>query len=190
MGENAPAWAWRIMSTNRAAAGGADERAAVEALARDYGGVLLRYFARRNIPVADLEDAVLEVFARLLRRDGEAPIETLESYLFQTAASVAVDFHRRSVARQRGAHVPYEDRLHAIADFSPERIHGGREEVALVMSALLELPERTRTAFLLARFEKLRLAEIAKRLNLSVAGVEKNVRKAMAHVTARLEGPA
>ena len=86
--------------------------------------------------------------------------------------------------------MPYEDRLHAIADFSPERIHGGREEVALVMSALLELPERTRTAFLLARFEKLRLAEIAKRLNLSVAGVEKNVRKAMAHVTARLEGPA
>lgn len=175
------------MNTNRAATGGSDERAAVEALARDYGGVLLRYFGRRNIPPADLEDAVQEVFARLLRRDGEAPIEILESYLFQTAASVAVDFHRRSVTRERAAHLPYDDRLHAVADFSPERIHGGREEVALVMSALLELPERTRTAFLLARFEKLRLAEIAKRLNLSVAGVEKNVRKAMAHVTARLE---
>lgn len=176
------------MITTRATAVGSDERAAVETLARDYGGVLLRYFGRRSIPAADLEDAVQEVFARLLRRDGEAPIETIESYLFQTAASVAVDFHRRAVARERGAHLPYDDRLHAVADFSPERIHGAREEVALVMSALLELPERTRTAFLLARFERLRLAEIAKRLNLSVAGVEKNVRKAMAHVTARLEG--
>lgn len=166
---------------------GDSNRAAVEALAREYGGVLLRYFSRRSVAAADLEDAVQEVFARLLRRDGEAPIETLESYLFQTAASVAVDFHRRAVARERGAHLPYDDRLHAVADFSPERIHGGREEVALVMSALLELPERTRTAFLLARFEKMRLAEIARRLNLSVAGVEKNIRKAMAHVTARLE---
>jgi len=175
------------MITTHATAGSPEERAAVEALARDYRGVLLRYFDRRSIPPADLEDAVQEVFARLLRRDGDAPIETLESYLFQTAASVAVDFHRRAVARARGAHLPYDDRLHAVADFSPERIHIGREDVALVMSALLELPERTRAAFLLARFEKMRLADIAKRLDLSIAGVEKNVRKAMAHVTARLE---
>lgn len=175
------------MISNQATAEGAGERAAVEALAREYGGVLLRYFGRRNIPAADLEDAVQEVFARLLRREGASPIETIDSYLFQTAASVAVDFHRRAVARDRGAHLPYDERLHAMPDFSPERIHGAREEVALVMDALLELPERTRTAFLLARFERMRLAEVARRLNLSVAGVEKNVRKAMAHITARLE---
>ncbi|HEX5777099.1 MAG TPA: RNA polymerase sigma factor [Caulobacteraceae bacterium] len=176
------------MGSPKATAGDADNRAAVETLARDYRTVLLRYFDRRNVPPADQEDAAQEVFARLLRRDGAAPIETLDSYLFQTAASVAVDFHRRAVARGRGAHQPYDDALHAMADFSPEQIYGGREEVALVMTALLELPQRTRTAFVLARFEKMRLAEIARRLNLSVAGVEKNVRKAMAHVTARLEG--
>ena len=175
------------MITTHATAEGPDHRAAVDALARDFRGVLLRYFDRRNIPPADQEDATQEVFARLLRREGEAPIETLESYLFQTAASVAVDFHRRAVARARGAHVPYDDALHAMADFSPERLYSGREEVALVMTALLELPERTRTVFLLARFEKMRLGEIAKRLNLSIGGVEKNIRKAMAHVTARLE---
>ena len=175
------------MITTHATAEGPTDRAAVEALARDYRSVLLRYFDRRAIPQADLEDAVQEVFARLLRRDGDAPIETIESYLFQTAASVAVDFHRRAVARGRGTHLPYDDRLHAVADFSPERIHGGREDIAVVMEALLELPERTRAAFLMARFEKMRLAEIAKRLNLSIGGVEKNVRKAMAHVTARLE---
>jgi RNA polymerase sigma-70 factor (ECF subfamily) len=177
----------RTMSSTHAMAGKPEEQATVEALARDYRGVLVRYFERRNVPVADQEDAVQEVFARLLRREGAAPIETPESYLCQTAASVAVDFHRRAVARGRGSHTPYEDRLHAVADFSPERIHGGREDVALVMSALLELPERTRTAFLLARYEKMKLADIAKRLNLSIAGVEKNVRKAMAHLAARLE---
>ena len=162
-------------------------RCAVEALARDYRAVLLRYFERRNIPPFDQEDAVQEVFSRLLRRDGGTAIETLDSYLFQTAASVAIDFHRRAGARGRGAHLPYDDALHAPADFSPERIYGGREEVALVMTALLELPERTRTAFILARFERMRLGEIGRRLGLSVPGVEKNVRKAMAHVIARLE---
>ena len=172
---------------SQAAAEEWENRQVVEALARDYRAVLLRYFERRNVPAADQEDAVQEVFARLLRREGEAPIETLDSYLFQTAASVAVDFHRRATVRERGAHVPYDDALHAMADFSPDRIYGGREDVGLVLTALMELPERTRSAFVLARFDKMQLAEIARRLNLSVAGVEKNVRKAMAHVASRLE---
>jgi RNA polymerase sigma factor (sigma-70 family) len=180
---------WRMMITSKATDGYPDNRAAVEALARQYRAILLRYFDRRNVPPADQEDAAQEVFARLLRREDSAPIDTLPSYLFQTAASVAVDFHRRAVARGRGAHLPYDDALHALEDFSPERVYGGREEVALVVTALLELPERTRTAFLLARYEKMRLGEIAKHLGLSVGGVEKNVRKAMAHLTARLEGP-
>ncbi len=175
------------MTSPHATAGTPGDRPALDALSREYRGVLLRYFERRNVPLADQEDAVQEVFARLLRREGDAPIETPDSYLFQTAASVAVDFHRRASARGRGAHQPYNDALHALADFSPERVYAGREEVALVMTALMELPERTRTAFMLARYEKMRLAEIARRLNLSVGGVEKNVRKAMAHVTARLE---
>lgn len=179
----------RAMKSTNSKVGGETDRAGVAILVRDFRAVLLRYFERRNVPFADQEDAVQEVFARLLRREGDAPIETLEPYLFQTAASVAVDFHRRATARGRGAHTTYDDDLHAVEDFSPERIHGGREEVAIILKALLELPERTRTAFLLARLEKMRLSEIAKRLGLSVGGVEKNVRKAVAHLTARLEPP-
>lgn len=181
-------WRTGAMTTSpQATADGPGDRAAVEAFARGYRAVLLRYFERRRVPLSDQEDAVQEVFSRLLAREGRAPIETLDAYLFQTAASVAVDFHRRSVARARGAHQPYVDDLHALADFSPERIYGGREEVSLVLTALMELPERTRTAFVLTRFERMSLAEVAKRLNLSIGGVEKNVRKAMAHVICRLE---
>jgi RNA polymerase sigma factor (sigma-70 family) len=79
--------------------------------------------------------------------------------------------------------------VHAIPDFSPERIHAGREEVAQLMAVLLELPERARDAFLLFRVEKLPLADVAERLNLSISGVEKNVRKATAHVIARMAPP-
>jgi len=177
------------MITTKAAAGSPTDRAAVEALARDYRSALLRYFSRRSIAPADVEDAVQEVFARLLRRSGEAPIETLKSYLFQIAASVAVDIHRRAVSRSQADHLEYEDDLHAIPDFSPERIHAGREEVSQVMAALLELPERARNAFLLVRCEKMPLADVARHLDLSIGGVEKNVRKAAAHVIARMAPP-
>lgn len=177
------------MITTKATTGSPADRAAVEAFARDYRSVLVRYFGRRSVAPADVEDAVQEVFARLLRRTGEAPIETLNSYLFQTAASVAVDMHRRAVSRAHADHVEYDDDLHAIPDFSPERIHAGREEISQVMAALLELPPRARDAFLLFRVEKLPLADVAKRLDLSIGGVEKNVRKATAHVIARMAPP-
>lgn len=177
------------MITTKATTGSPTDRAAVEALARDYRSVLLRYFGRRSVAPADVEDAVQEVFARLLRRTGEAPIEALNSYLFQTAASVAVDFHRRSVSRAQADHLEYDDDLHALPDFSPERIHAGREEIAQVMAALHELPERARDAFLLFRVEKMPLADVARRLGLSIGGVEKNVRKATAHVIARMAPP-
>ena len=177
------------MITTKATTGSPTDRAAVEALARDYRSVLLRYFGRRSIAPADVEDAVQEVFARLLRRTGGAPIEALNSYLFQVAASVAVDFHRRAVSRAQADHLEYDDEEHAIPDFSPERIHAGREEISQVIAALFELPERARNAFLMVRVERLPLADVARRLDLSIGGVEKNVRKATAHVIARMGPP-
>ncbi|MGE5564973.1 MAG: RNA polymerase sigma factor [Parcubacteria group bacterium] len=177
------------MISTKAMTGSPVDRAAIDALARDYRSVLLRYFGRRRVDPADVEDAVQEVFTRLLRRTGETPIEALNSYLFQTAASVAVDFHRRAVSRSQADHVEYDDDEHAIPDFSPERIHAGREEMSHLIDALHELPERARNAFLLVRVERMPLAEVARRLHLSIGGVEKNVRKATAHVIARMAPP-
>jgi RNA polymerase sigma-70 factor (ECF subfamily) len=177
------------MITPKATAASPVDRAAVDTLVRDYRRVLVRYFGRRRVATADVEDAVQEVFTRLLRRTGDAPIEALDSYLFQTAASVAVDFHRRAVSRAHADHLEYDDELHAIPDFSPERIHAGREEMSNLIDALHELPERARNAFLLVRVERMPLAEAARRLHLSIGGVEKNVRKATAHVIARMAPP-
>ena len=49
-----------------------------------------------------------------------------------------------------------------------------------------ELPERTRNVFLLARLENMRQAEIARRLGVSVSGVEKHLARAIAHLSQRL----
>ncbi len=160
--------------------------AAVEALSREFRPALLRYFERRGVPANDAEDAAQDVFARLSRREGVAAFEGLEGYLFETAATVAIDYHRRAGVRRAGAHDAYDDAIHAPEDFSPERLYSGREELAVLLTGLRELPERTRSVFLLARLERMKQAEIARRLNVSISGVEKHLARAIAHLSQRM----
>ena len=47
-------------------------------------------------------------------------------------------------------------------------------------------PERTRAIFLLRRLEGMKYLDIAARLNISVSTVEKDMQRAVAHLTTRL----
>jgi RNA polymerase sigma factor (sigma-70 family) len=176
MGKEAP------LSPDRAA-----DHAAVEALSREFRPALVRYFERRGVPVMDAEDVAQDVFDRLARRQGVAGIEKLERYLFETAANAAVDYHRRARSRGRSRQVTYNESLHAPAGASPETTYAAQEELAEVLTALRELPEKTRHIFILARLENVRQVEIARSMGLSISAVEKHMRNAMAHLFNRLE---
>ena len=176
----------KAMGQAKSAAGREADQAAVAALSRELRPALLRYFERRGVHADEAEDAAQEVFARLSRREGVAAIERLDAYLFETAANVAIDYHRRGQVRLRGAHDAYNEAAHAVEDFSPERVYSGREELGCLLVGLRELPERTRNVFLLARLENMKQAEIARRLGVSVSGVEKHLARAIAHLSDRL----
>lgn len=162
------------------------DRDALEEVSKRYRDVLRRYFLRRRLRDLDVEDAVQEVFAKLAQRAGVADLEKLDAYLFETAANVATDYYRRATVRCVQQHDLYDDALHAIEEFSPERHHLGREELARLLKALNELPERTRHIFVLARLEHMKHPEIAKRLGVSVSAVEKHVVKAASHLVQRI----
>lgn len=147
---------------------------------------LNHYFMRRRLRPEDAEDAVQEVFVRLSRRQGLAGLENVEGYLFETAASVAVDHHRRRRVRSEDRHDPYDETRHAVSDFASDRVLEGKQELAMVLAGLRELPERTRHVFLLARLERMRHAEIGRRLGISVSTVEKHVVKALVHLSHRI----
>jgi RNA polymerase sigma-70 factor (ECF subfamily) len=166
------------------------DQALVVALSKEFRPVLYRYFRRRRLPEKDIEDATQEVFMRLSRRQGLAGMANVAGYLFETAASVAIDQRRRASARQSDAHETYDDQFHAVADHPTDHLLEGRESLELLLSALLELPERTRNVFLLARLEHMRHAEIARRLGISISAVEKHVLKAMAYVIGRVRRPS
>ena len=162
------------------------DRALVSALSEQFRAALLRYFYRRRLPDKDIEDAVQEVFVRLSKREGLADMANVSGYLFETAASVAIDYQRRAQVRLNHAHERYEDQIHALADHGSDVVIEGRQSIEVLLAALRELPERTRNAFLLVRLEHMRYAEVAARLGISVSAVEKHVLKAMAHLLERL----
>ena len=183
-----PPWGQRqAMAKAPLSAERAADHAAVEALSREFRPALVRYFERRGVPAMDAEDVAQDVFDRLARRQGVAVIEKLERYLFETAANAAVDYHRRAKVRGRTRQVAYNEALHAPADASPEIIYAAQEELADVLVALRELPERTRHIFILARLENIKQVEIARGMGLSISAVEKHLRIAMAHLFERLE---
>lgn len=147
---------------------------------------LLRYFGRRGLNRDEAEDAAQEVFLRLSRHPDFSSLDSAEGYLFETAATVAVDHYRRERVRWSDRHTAYDEATHAQPDLSAHRVVEARQELALVLSVLREMPERTRHVVALARLEHMRHAEIARRLGISVSAVEKHLVKGLKRLADRV----
>jgi len=166
------------------------KHATLTSLAGDAGPVrrwLVAYFRRRLNEKADAEDLAQEVFARLAAREGSEPVEHLGGYVLKTASSVLADRARRQASHFSSAHVEFDTDLHGGEEIDPERIVGAREELSVATAALLALPERTRTVFVLQRLEGCRHREIAERLGISVSAVEKHLVRAIHHLSLHME---
>lgn len=148
------------------------------ARSRTLRGALTRYFQRRLPNTHEVEDLVQEVFLRIVRRGDSQELDRFEGYVFQTAASVIKDRFRRRRTRMSDSHVTFEPDLHSQADVSPEQTVLAREALRSTTRAIMALPERTRTIFVLRRLEGLSHPEIARRLGLSLSTVEKHIQRA------------
>ncbi len=163
-----------------------DDRALADLAAR-YTTGLHAFFVRRVRDAREAEDLTQEVFRALLRRSQLHEIENLEGYVFRVAASVLAQ-KARSARRRPNIHYDGDAAMDWLApdELSPERVLLSREAYATFVRALQELPERTRTVFVLNRFEAMTGREIAHRLRCSVSTVEKDMIRAIAHLKERL----
>src|SRR5580700_9182118 len=114
-------------------------------------GWLIQYFRRRVRNNAEVEDLVQDVFARIVARDSVDAVESLGGYIGKTASSVLADWLRRRSSHAVALHVPLDAELHGEDELDPLRVLGGKEELSAATAALLCLPERTRTVFILRR---------------------------------------
>jgi RNA polymerase sigma factor (sigma-70 family) len=165
----------------------AAKSAALEALSARYRPALLGYFRRRVSDAAEAEDLAQEVFLRMLHRGSVSSIEDARGYLFETASSVLIDRGRRLKVRHRSEHESFNPALHGGVDFTGERVYSGQEALRRASAALQELPDRTRTIFVLRRLEGMKYPEIARLLGISVSAVEKHMVRAISHLTARVD---
>lgn len=163
-----------------------DEAAELEALVERYGVALRSFIARRLYDRSEAADLAQEVFLRLLKRRQDAPIDNIEGYLFQIAANLLRERGRQTASRAAAPAIELSPELLGEGEeHSPERILLGKEAYRQVLAALQELPERTRTVFILSRFEDLTGAEIARRLGVSASAVEKHMMRALQHLRQR-----
>jgi RNA polymerase sigma-70 factor (ECF subfamily) len=156
-------------------------------LARTYGPGLRRFFQRRILEHADVDDLVQDVFLHLARRSEVSDIDNPHGYVFQTAANILRDRLRKRYTRAANLHEPIADNQAEEAAFSPERLLLGREAISVLTRALLELPERTRAVFFLSRIEGLPYAHVGRRLGISLRTVNNHMTKATEHLQGRMK---
>lgn len=147
--------------------------------ALQYKRPLLGYFSKRIRDKTEAEDLVQEVFVRLLQRNRDDPIKRVEQYLFQTAANVLTDRHRRRAVRGLDQAQELTEADLPLSEASPEDSLIGQETLQHFISVLNKLPERTRDIFVLRVLEGYKLHEISTQMNITERAVQKHMARAL-----------
>ncbi len=134
------------------------------------------------------EDVVQEAFLRMKSAAAGRPLEEPAGYLRRVIRNLAIDWLRRTAteSRRRDDAADFE----AVAEDRPtqEDVVSHRDDLRVVMAAMAELPERTRIALEMHRFEGCKLKEIAAHLGISIALAHSLVYEGLEHCRKRLSG--
>jgi len=173
------------MMVNALAGSGTLPRTQPAALVASLRPALVAYFHSRCRNVAEAEDLAQDVVVRALAHADALSPGRENRYVFRIALNRWRDRGRRLVSH--GACVAWDEQsvLMVSDGFCPERIASGEQELERVVNVLLELGERTRQALMLYRVERMRQADIAKVMGISVSAVEKHLARAAAHLAHR-----
>ncbi|GIW71106.1 MAG: RNA polymerase sigma factor [Planctomycetota bacterium] len=128
-----------------------------------------------------VQEAYCQAWAGLRGFQGEARFRT---WLLSIVRNAALDTLRRERTRRQADAARMAARAPRAA--VPEERLRRRELEQALEAALAELPEETRTAFVLAVLEGLRYAEVAEVLGTTLDGVKCRVYRAREHLRARL----
>ena len=149
-----------------------------ETLVGAVGGDLLRFLRSRLSQEDQAQDLAQEVYLRLLRMENVRLIRNPRAFVIHLAAHAAHEW--RMLARNRLEHSEdYLDQL--IADHADPAESLEREARIESLARVLEtLNPKCRAVVLMNRRDGMTCAEIAARLNLSVAMVKKHLARGLA----------
>jgi RNA polymerase sigma-70 factor (ECF subfamily) len=141
---------------------------------------------------AAAEDVVQEAWLRFDEVSKRELLSEPLSYLYRIVRNLAIDGRRKQVREERyfvpGTPLLVESVVEARP--TPEAEAESRAELRALQAAMLELPERTRTALEMHRMGGATLRDIAEYLGISVGLTHSLVIDGLEHCRVRLSRPA
>ena len=147
---------------------------------------LRSYLKRRVRDAADVDDMVQDVYLRVLSAPAPGRIENARGFLRRIASNLLIDGHRRRAVRMAEFHVSFDEQAIDDRAIEPDRIVGGRHELARLGDALESVGSVARDAFLLVRVEGLSHKAAAARLGITPKAVSHHVDRTLAKLAERL----
>jgi RNA polymerase sigma-70 factor (ECF subfamily) len=156
------------------------EPLSVQNTIRRYHDSLIQFLRQRLRVPEDALDVAQEAYIRLLQYQDSRQIRSPSSMLFRIAMNVANDLGRAELARGAPGHCSVDD-LDIVSDEpSAERQLTARQDLALLYTAIEQLPPKCRQVFLLSRVQRMTYSQIAQHCGISQKMVEKHVSHALA----------
>jgi len=148
---------------------------------------LKRYLYRKLSCAETADDLIQETFLRIAERHSHVDFHNVRAYLYRIAQNLLIDHFRRERRQQT-----YPDDFEGLGKYpdaqpSVEDDISGRQKLALLRKALLDLPLLTQRIFELNRMEGLTYAEVAQRLGVSESTVQKHLARGLCHAMKALK---
>jgi RNA polymerase sigma-70 factor (ECF subfamily) len=157
----------------------------VEKLFREHNEALIRFLLGRVRSYHEAREVAQEAYVRLLSLDQPGAVSYLRSFLFRTAANIAIDRQRREEVHGRATDLPA---FHEFVDSrTPERQVLGEEKMARLQRIVAAMPPKCREAFVLNQFYGKDFAVVAAELSISQSMVRKYVTRALTACRAQLD---
>ena len=152
-----------------------------------YEDELRRFFTKHLHNAADVDDCLQETFLKMWKSVPQSELrDDIRGYVFTVALNVMRDRRRRDLVRNRDLHEEVSDSLEAVRTGEIEDQLYWNEALRLLEGELKNLRPSTRKIFLMYHLENKTYVDIANEFGISVRTVEREVARALQHMSAAI----
>lgn len=155
-------------------------------LVREHNKSLHAFLMTRVGNEQEAIDIAQEAYVRMLQLQQPGAISFLRTYLFKTAANIAIDRARERQRRQRLATIEHESE--PVDELSPDRLVLSAEEIQILKRALFELSPKCRQAFVLCKLKDQTDQQVSEKLGIQPRMVRHYLTQACTYARLRIRG--
>jgi RNA polymerase sigma factor (sigma-70 family) len=157
----------------------------VERLFREHNDALVRFVRARVGTHQEALEIAQEAYVRMLSLDEPGAVSYLRTFLFRTAANIAIDRQRRHRTQTQVTEQPQLRESRELR--TPERRVAGEQTLNRLHSLIAALPPKCRLSFVWHQIHGLDVATVAQRLGITESMVRKYVVRALLHCRERMD---